>query len=55
MFLILPLKSIRYGGLFFQLKDGWTLATQPGFDTIQYEHTLVVTRGKPVIITQLSR
>lgn len=37
----------------FQLKDGWTLATQPGFDTVQYEHTLVVTRGKPLILTQL--
>ncbi|MGV3526854.1 MAG: type I methionyl aminopeptidase [Candidatus Sericytochromatia bacterium] len=34
-----------------ELNDGWTLATRPGFDTVQYEHTLVVTTGKPLILT----
>lgn len=35
----------------FELRDGWTLATKAGYDTVQYEHTLVVTKNKPVIIT----
>jgi methionyl aminopeptidase len=38
----------------FQLNDGWTLATKQGFDTVQYEHTLVVTQGQPILITQLA-
>ena len=35
----------------FDTGDGWTLATQPGIFTAQYEHTLVITRGKPLIMT----
>lgn len=31
--------------------DGWTLVTKPGVFTAQYEHTLVITRGKPLIMT----
>lgn len=34
-----------------QLRDGWTLATAPRFDTVQYEHTMVVTRRGPMILT----
>lgn len=33
-----------------QSDDGWTLVN-PGHFTAQYEHTLVVTRGKPLILT----
>lgn len=35
----------------FDTGDGWTLATQPGVYTAQYEHTLVITKGKPLIMT----
>lgn len=31
--------------------DGWTLVTHPGIFTAQYEHTLVITKGKPLIMT----
>ncbi|PKL75241.1 MAG: type I methionyl aminopeptidase [Candidatus Melainabacteria bacterium HGW-Melainabacteria-1] len=37
----------------FQLRDGWTLATEARYDTVQYEHTLVVTRAEPIIVTSL--
>lgn len=32
-------------------KDGWTLKTPDGSLSVQYEHTIVVTRGQPMIIT----
>lgn len=35
----------------FETGDGWTLATKPGIFTAQYEHTLVITKGKPLIMT----
>lgn len=35
----------------FETGDGWTLATDPGVFTAQYEHTLVITKGKPLIMT----
>lgn len=31
--------------------DGWTLATPPGVFTAQYEHTIVITKGLPLIMT----
>lgn len=31
--------------------DGWTLSTDPGVFTAQYEHTLVITKGMPLIMT----
>lgn len=31
--------------------DGWTLVTEPGGLTAQYEHTMVITKGKPLIMT----
>jgi methionyl aminopeptidase len=31
--------------------DGWTLRTPDGSLTVQYEHTVVVTRGRPIIVT----
>lgn len=33
--------------------DGWTLRTTDGSLSAQFEHTLVITRGKPVVITAL--
>lgn len=35
----------------FDTGDGWTLATAKGIFTAQYEHTLVITKGKPLIMT----
>lgn len=35
----------------FDNGDGWTLVTSPGVFTAQYEHTLVITKGKPLIMT----
>lgn len=34
--------------------DGWTLKTEDGSLAAQYEHTIVITRGRPIIITALS-
>ncbi len=35
----------------FDSGDGWTLMTNPGIFTAQYEHTIVITKGKPLIMT----
>jgi methionyl aminopeptidase len=35
----------------FDSGDGWTLATGKRFLTAQYEHTLVITKGQPLIMT----
>lgn len=35
----------------FENGDGWTLVTSPGIFTAQYEHTLVITKDKPLIMT----
>ncbi|MFS4460787.1 type I methionyl aminopeptidase [Bdellovibrio sp. HCB2-146] len=35
----------------FDAGDGWTLATAKRFLTAQYEHTLVITKDKPLIMT----
>lgn len=35
----------------FETGDGWTLATDKGIFTAQYEHTMVITDGKPLILT----
>lgn len=35
----------------FDTGDGWTLATAKRFLTAQYEHTLVITKGSPLIMT----
>lgn len=34
-----------------ELDDKWTLATSKKFRTAQYEHTIVVTKNSPIIIT----
>lgn len=31
--------------------DGWTLATKKGIFTAQYEHTMVITKNRPLIMT----
>ena len=32
--------------------DGWTLVGAPGNLSAQYEHTLIVTRGEPIVVTR---
>ncbi|MBZ0302154.1 MAG: type I methionyl aminopeptidase [Anaerolineae bacterium] len=32
-------------------EDGWTLRTVDGSLSAQYEHTLIITKGKPVLVT----
>lgn len=32
--------------------DGWTLAGAPGNLSAQYEHTMIITRGAPIVVTQ---
>lgn len=34
-----------------QAADGWTLRTQDGSLSAHYEHTLVITRGAPIVLT----
>lgn len=31
--------------------DGWTLSTQKGNLSAQFEHTMVITKGKPILLT----
>ena len=38
-------------GVIHTAPDGWTLRETPGAVNAQYEHTLVITRGKPIIAT----
>jgi methionyl aminopeptidase len=35
-----------------QLGDGWTLATKDGSFVAQHEHTIVITDGQPLILTE---
>lgn len=35
----------------FEVGDGWTLATEKKYLTAQYEHTLVITKNRPLIMT----
>ncbi len=35
----------------FDSGDGWTLVGAPGNLSAQYEHTIIVTRGDPIIVT----
>ena len=32
--------------------DGWTLLGTPGSRSAQYEHTMVITRGRPIVVTR---
>ena len=38
-------------GTIRQAEDGWTLKTRDGYLSAQYEHSLVVTRGNPIVLT----
>ena len=32
--------------------DGWTLIGAPGNLSAQYEHTMIITRGEPIVVTR---
>ena len=34
------------------LGDGWTLTTKDGSFVAQHEHTIVITDGQPIILTE---
>ena len=36
-----------------EAEDGWTLKAAPGNLAAQYEHTLIVTRAEPIVVTRL--
>ncbi len=38
-------------GRFVEDADGWTLRTEDGGLAAHYEHTLVITKGKPILLT----
>ncbi len=38
-------------GTIVQADDGWTLKTADGALSAQYEHTLVITKGHPIVVT----
>ena len=40
-------------GNIVELSDGWTLCTEDKAPLAQYEHTIVVTRDEPIILTQM--
>ncbi|MDD9745862.1 M24 family metallopeptidase [Marinovum algicola] len=42
----------RGGHMATEGHDGWTLFSQPRAATVQYEHTVVASRGAPVIVTR---
>ncbi|MDX2139142.1 MAG: type I methionyl aminopeptidase [Chloroflexota bacterium] len=40
-------------GEIYEADDGWTLKMEDGLNACQYEHTIVITRGKPIVVTAL--
>ena len=36
-----------------ETEDGWTLTGQPGNLSAQFEHSMVITKGKPILLTAL--
>jgi methionyl aminopeptidase len=47
-----PFVSTRASRIFTE-KDGWTLKTPDGSPAVQYEHTVIITRGAPILITKV--
>jgi hypothetical protein len=41
-------------GRIYQAQDGWTLRTRDRSPVAQFEHTVMVTKGKPLVLTALS-
>jgi methionyl aminopeptidase len=41
-------------GRIYQAKDGWTLRTRDKGFVAQFEHTLLITKGRPLVLTALN-
>ena len=41
-------------GRIYQAKDGWTLRTLDKGVVAQFEHTVVITKGRPLVLTALN-
>lgn len=37
-----------------EMDDGWTLRTENGGAVAQFEHTMIITRGEPIVLTRRS-
>jgi methionyl aminopeptidase len=37
----------------YTASDKWTLKTPDGSPAVQYEHTVIITRGQPILVTQV--
>lgn len=46
-----PFLSTR-SRLVTEASDGWTLVGVPGNLSAQYEHTMIITRGEPIVVTR---
>ncbi|MBI5619545.1 M24 family metallopeptidase, partial [Candidatus Gottesmanbacteria bacterium] len=46
-----PIYAQGKGDLVYANTDGWTLATRDGSLSAEFEHTVVITRADPVILT----
>ena len=44
-------RASRFHAEIFEAADGWTLRTPDRSLSAQVEHTIVVTRGKPLVLT----
>jgi methionyl aminopeptidase len=45
-----PIIAAGRGDAFVE-EDGWTVRTSDGKPSAHYEHTIVITKGKPLILT----
>lgn len=45
-----PLVSMGEGAV-YEAEDGWTIKTRDGSSTAHYEHTVIITKGAPLLIT----
>ena len=52
VFTIEPIIAAGTGKVWLD-KDGWTVRTADGSLAAHYEHTVVITRGEPVLLTVL--
>ncbi len=48
-----PIISAGNGKIFTE-KDGWTISTADGALSAHFEHTIIVTKNRPLIITQIT-
>ena len=50
MIAVEPILASRSGEV-VEAGDGWTVRTADGGSSVHYEHTLVVTRDAPILLT----